>query len=75
MGKDDTNPDDEEQDVWEDHEDFGNGVKIKVKAQNDPVLCAVFDGDERVTAPSAALQVEQQHWAAEAYADAKEKYQ
>lgn len=75
MGQEESHPDKEEQSNWEEYDDLGNGVTLKVNPQNNPVLCAVFDGDEKVTQPTATIQLDEQHWAAEAYADAKEKYE
>lgn len=60
--------------TWQEHEEHGHGVTTKVKPNENPVLVAVFDEDERVTQPTAALQVEEQIWAAQGYADAKAKY-
>lgn len=66
-----TETDEEE---WQTYEDLGNGVQVKVKPDNNPVVCAVFDGSEKVTEETAALQLEQQLWAAEGYKKGKEKY-
>lgn len=59
---------------WKTQRKVGAQVEVKVLPKVTPVVCAVFDGDEIVTEKTAALQLDEQIWAAQGYKKAKEKY-
>lgn len=59
---------------WKTIEEYECDVYIKLCKDSKPNLVAIFDGDERVTEPVAALQAEDMSWRAIGYRDAKKKY-
>jgi hypothetical protein len=59
---------------WKVIEDKAGDVTIKKSTDTDPIVIAVFDGNERVSQPVAALRVAEIHWMAEGYYKAKQKY-
>jgi len=51
-----------------------SAVTVQANLDNNPVVVATFDGDERVSEWKAALQKEDEIWFAEGYAQARSNY-
>lgn len=51
-----------------------HGIEVKINPRSNPGLIAVYDGEERLTKPVSALQMEEVLWYAEAYSEAKAEY-
>ena len=69
-----TDTEDIDLDNWGTEEKLDNNITVKVNTDNNPVLSAVFDGDELVSEPVSYMQHQEVIWFAHGYSDAKEEY-